>query len=138
MVVGGRRSRRHGGAAFGKGPESHGDLTPMPVRHPGAGCSGDWLFGGNVIGVVVALLGTTALGIVGIENFLIVTFGVVVGMMLAFGINAGLMSLYEVPRLPVEYLPIGAVALWILGQLAVLAPALRAATVPPVAAMRSA
>jgi putative ABC transport system permease protein len=124
---------------------------------------------GLLVGVVLALLGTTALGIVGlasfwvaqrrkqigvrralgatsgdilryfqIENFLIVSIGIALGIALAFGINAGLMQLYELPRLPVWYLPVGATALWILGQLAVLAPALRAAAVPPVAAMRSA
>jgi putative ABC transport system permease protein len=42
-----------------------------------------------------------------------------------------------VPRLPLWYLPVGAVALWLLGQLAVLTPALRAAAVPPVVATRS-
>jgi putative ABC transport system permease protein len=41
------------------------------------------------------------------------------------------------PRLPLSYLPIGAVALWAVGQLAVLGPALRAAAVPPVVATRS-
>jgi len=36
-----------------------------------------------------------------------------------------------------SYLPIGAVALWLIGQAAVLGPALRAANVPPVVATRS-
>jgi putative ABC transport system permease protein len=72
-----------------------------------------------------------------IENFLIVTIGIVLGMILAYAINMMLMTMYELTRLPIWYLPIGAVALWVLGQLAVLAPALRAAAVPPVAAMRS-
>ena len=48
------------------------------------------------------------------------------------------MTHYAVPRLPIVYLPIGAVALWLLGQLAVLGPALRAARVAPTVAMRSA
>jgi putative ABC transport system permease protein len=39
--------------------------------------------------------------------------------------------------LPLWYLPVGALVLWGLGQLAVLAPALRAAAVPPVVATRS-
>jgi len=47
------------------------------------------------------------------------------------------MKHYELPRLPWEYLPVGAVVLWVLGQLAVLGPALRAAAVPPVVATRS-
>ena len=71
------------------------------------------------------------------ENFLIVSFGIALGMLLAFALNLLLMTHYELPRLPLYYLPIGAVALWLLGQLAVLGPALRAAAVPPVVATRS-
>jgi putative ABC transport system permease protein len=58
-------------------------------------------------------------------------------MALAFGLNLALMRIYELPRLPLLYLPVGALALWLLGQLAVLGPALRAAAVPPVVATRS-
>jgi putative ABC transport system permease protein len=47
------------------------------------------------------------------------------------------MSHYELPRLPAYYLPIGAVALWLLGQIAVFGPARRAAAVPPAIATRS-
>ncbi|MDA3912928.1 FtsX-like permease family protein [Oleiagrimonas sp.] len=121
-----------------------------------------------LVGVIAALLGITALGIVGLasfwvaqrskqigirralgatrgdilryfqtENFLIVTGGIVLGMVLAYGINLLLMRHYELPRLPFVYLPIGALVLWVLGQLAVLAPALRASDVPPVVATRS-
>lgn len=71
------------------------------------------------------------------ENFLIVTAGIVLGVLLAVGLNLLLMVHYELPRLPLWYLPIGAVMLWLLGQLAVLAPALRASRVPPVVATRS-
>ncbi|HEX5959741.1 MAG TPA: FtsX-like permease family protein [Rhodanobacteraceae bacterium] len=71
------------------------------------------------------------------ENFLIVTGGIVLGVILAIGLNLLLMAHYQQPRLPLWYLAVGAVALWILGQLAVLAPALRAAAVPPVVATRS-
>jgi putative ABC transport system permease protein len=129
---------------------------------------GDRAMAGLMVGVIIALLLVTALGIVGLasfwvaqrrkqigvrralgatrgdilryfqtENFLIVTFGIVLGMVLAFAINLTLMKFYELPRLPFFYLPIGAVALWVLGQLAVLAPALRAAAVPPVVATRT-
>ena len=70
------------------------------------------------------------------ENFLISTGGIALGMVLAYGINLLLMSHYELGRLPGYYFPIGAVTLWILGQLAVLGPALRAAAVPPVVATR--
>lgn len=71
------------------------------------------------------------------ENFLIVTGGVTIGMTMAFGVNQLLMAQYELPRLPWPYLPIGAVVLWLLGQLAVLWPALRAASIPPATATRS-
>ena len=71
------------------------------------------------------------------ENFLIVTLGIVLGMALAFALNVVLMKFYELPRLPLAYLPAGAIALWLLGQVSVLGPALRAAAVPPVVATRS-
>jgi len=71
------------------------------------------------------------------ENFLIVTAGVVLGALLAVVLNLVLMTRYELPRLPLWYLPAGALALWGLGQLSVLSPALRAAQVPPVVATRS-
>jgi putative ABC transport system permease protein len=131
-------------------------------------CKTDRSMAGLLVGVIVALLGVTAFGIVGLasfwvaqrrkqigirralgatradilryfqtENFLIVTFGIALGVVLAIGINLGLMKFFEVPRLPLWYLPVGVVALWLLGQLAVLAPALRAAAVPPVVATRS-
>ncbi len=71
------------------------------------------------------------------ENFLLSTAGVVVGMILAYGANLYLMAHYQLDRMPWYYLPASAVVLWILGQLAVLGPALRAAAVPPVVATRS-
>jgi putative ABC transport system permease protein len=72
------------------------------------------------------------------ENFLLATVGIVIGMIGAYGINQLLMSTYELPRLPAWYLPLGAVALWLLGQVAVFGPARRAAAVPPAVATRSA
>jgi len=72
------------------------------------------------------------------ENFLLATIGIVIGMTLAYSTNLWLMQRYELPRLPLLYLPCGAVALWLLGQLAVLGPARRAAAVPPAVATRSA
>lgn len=71
------------------------------------------------------------------ENFLIVGLGVVVGCAGAVGLNLWLMNHYELHRMPLVWLPAGAVILWLLGQLAVLGPALRAANVPPVVATRS-
>ncbi|WP_243041838.1 ABC transporter permease [Dyella sedimenti] len=71
------------------------------------------------------------------ENFLLATIGIALGMLLAYGINLLLMAHYELPRLPASYFPVGALLLWLIGQLAVLGPALRAAAVPPVVATRS-
>ncbi|WEN16227.1 ABC transporter permease [Rhodanobacter sp. AS-Z3] len=71
------------------------------------------------------------------ENFLISSFGIALGMVLAYGFNLLLMLHYELGRLPGYYFPIGALVLWALGQLAVLGPALRAAAVSPVVATRN-
>lgn len=71
------------------------------------------------------------------ENFLLATLGIAIGMILAYGLNQLLMGRYELPRLPLVYLPVGAVALWLLGQIAVYWPARRAASVPPALATRS-
>ncbi|WP_426703064.1 ABC transporter permease [Rhodanobacter sp. Col0626] len=128
----------------------------------------DRAMAGMLVGVIVALLIVTALGIAGLasfwvgqrrrtigvrralgatrsnimhyfqtENFLLATIGIALGMVLAYGINLLLMQHYELPRLPAIYFPVGAIALWLIGQLAVLAPALHAAAVPPVVATRS-
>lgn len=72
-----------------------------------------------------------------LENFLIVAAGVALGTLCTFGLNLFLMQRFELPRLPLLYAVVGAVALWLIGQLAVLGPALRASRVPPVVATRS-
>jgi putative ABC transport system permease protein len=48
-----------------------------------------------------------------------------------------MMERAELPRLPALYLPVGAVVLWLLGQVSVFWPARRAAAVPPAVATRS-
>lgn len=72
-----------------------------------------------------------------IENFLLASIGIGLGMLLAYGLNQLLMTHYELGRLPLVYLPIGAITLWVLGQVAVYWPARRAASVPPAVATRS-
>jgi putative ABC transport system permease protein len=72
-----------------------------------------------------------------LENFLIVGGGIVLGVVLAYALNMLLMEYYALRRLPGIYVPVGAAALWLLGQLAVLGPARRAAAVPPVVATRA-
>ena len=72
-----------------------------------------------------------------VENFLLATIGIALGMLGAYGLNQLLMTHYELLRLPLHYLPIGAISLWVLGQIAVFGPARRAAAVPPAIATRS-
>jgi len=71
---------------------------------------GDRAMAGLLVGVCLALLIVT------------VTFGIALGCVLAFAINATLMRFYELGRLPFFYVPIGAVVLWCLGQIAILGP----------------
>jgi len=71
------------------------------------------------------------------ENFVITTLGLAIGAAMAYGFNVWLIQNYEAARLPWYYVPAGCVALWILGQLAVLGPARRASRVPPAMATRS-
>jgi len=71
------------------------------------------------------------------ENLLIVGAGIVLGSLGAAALNLWLMQHYELAHMPLTWLGSGALALWLLGQLAVLGPALRAAAVPPVVATRS-
>lgn len=70
------------------------------------------------------------------ENFLLATAGILLGMLAAYAINLALMNRYELPRLPLVYLPVGALLLWLLGQIAVFGPARRAAAMPPAVATR--
>jgi putative ABC transport system permease protein len=72
-----------------------------------------------------------------LENLMITAVGLTLGALLAYGFNFWLMQQYELPRLAWYYVPLGAVALCALGQLAVLGPALRGAGVPPAVATRS-
>ncbi|KGI78735.1 ABC transporter permease [Oleiagrimonas soli] len=73
-----------------------------------------------------------------LENFLIVSGGVLLGAICTYGLNLFLMHRFELPQLPPIYLLVGAAVLWGLSQLAVFGPALRASRVPPVVATRSA
>ncbi|HEY6621088.1 MAG TPA: FtsX-like permease family protein [Steroidobacteraceae bacterium] len=73
-----------------------------------------------------------------IENLLIAGGGAVVGSLFALGLSEWLMRHYEMMRLPPFYVGLGVVAMLVLGQGAVLAPARRASNVPPFVAARSA
>ncbi|NII54266.1 FtsX-like permease family protein [Luteibacter sp. SG786] len=71
------------------------------------------------------------------ENFLIALAGVVVGVILALGMNQWMLTQFEMQRLSFTYVLVGVVVLLGLGQAAVFAPALRASRVSPVEATRS-
>ncbi|HXD37294.1 MAG TPA: ABC transporter permease [Rhodanobacter sp.] len=72
-----------------------------------------------------------------IENLLIAGTGVVIGVLLAVGLNQWLMSHYEMTRIPVLYVLTGVLAMLAIGQAAVFVPARRASNVAPVVATRA-
>lgn len=71
------------------------------------------------------------------ENLLIAGGGALAGIVLAIGLNLWLMHRFEMDRIPVAYVLLGVAVVLALGQIAVFAPARRAANVPPVVATRS-
>ncbi|MFL6693565.1 MAG: ABC transporter permease, partial [Ramlibacter sp.] len=73
-----------------------------------------------------------------VENVMITTTGVVVGLVLGLALNQLLERKLGMPRLPAGYLAGGAVVLWVLGLLAVWGPAARAAATSPAIATRTA
>jgi putative ABC transport system permease protein len=72
-----------------------------------------------------------------LENALVTTAGILAGVGLALALNQLLVSQLEVQRLPLLLLPAGAAGLLLLGQVATLGPAWRAARIPPAEATRS-
>ena len=71
------------------------------------------------------------------ENWLITTMGVTLGSVFAVALNYWLVQLYDLPHIAWYYIPVGIVTLWVLGLLAVLGPALKAAAIPPAIATRN-
>ena len=72
------------------------------------------------------------------ENFIITSGGVVAGLLLAIGLNQLLVSQLELTKLPLGYLGVGSLVLWLVGVAAVYAPAWRASGISPAIATRSA
>ncbi len=72
-----------------------------------------------------------------LENFLISTVGVVIGAGLTIGLNIALVNAFSMTPLQWYFVPAGMIALWIVGQLAVLGPAKKAANIPPALATRT-
>ncbi len=71
------------------------------------------------------------------ENLFITGAGVVVGTALTVAGNLWIVNRFAMGRMPYGYLVAGGLLLFLLGQLAVLWPALRAASVPPAVATRT-
>lgn len=71
------------------------------------------------------------------EMGIIVGAGLAVGVALTIMVNYGMMRLLDFERLDLAWLPLAAGLLFVLGQLAVLGPARRAAFIPPAVATRS-
>jgi putative ABC transport system permease protein len=71
------------------------------------------------------------------ENLLIAVCGAVLGIALAITLNRWMVGSFEQQRLHGSYVLVGAGLVLLLGQLAVLWPALRAASIPPALATRS-
>jgi putative ABC transport system permease protein len=72
-----------------------------------------------------------------VENWITTTCGVVLGCILAIAAGVPLSHIYRTPQLPLYYLAGGVLLLWIVGLLAVLVPAQRAAAIPPAVATRT-
>jgi len=72
------------------------------------------------------------------ENLLIAAAGALVGIGLTVAVNLWMVTSFAMPRLALAWAGLGALGVLLLGQLAVLWPALRAASVPPALAVRDA
>ena len=73
-----------------------------------------------------------------LENLLISTAGVLLGALLTVGLNIVLVDAFSLTPIAWYYIPLGMLALWLVGQLAVYGPAKKAASIPPALATRSA
>jgi len=71
-----------------------------------------------------------------VENGFIMMIGSALGVACAYGLNLELMRHYSLERLPVLYFPVSFMLMLVAGQIAVLAPAVRASRVDPGEAIR--
>jgi putative ABC transport system permease protein len=72
-----------------------------------------------------------------IENWMITGIGIAIGIVLTYGLNYALIQYADVPKIEWTFLIGGALAMWLTGILAAVAPALRASAVAPEIATRS-
>ena len=72
-----------------------------------------------------------------VENFIISTFGVIFGCIGAIALNMWLATTFNLTPINIELIIIGAITLFIVGQLAVLYPARKASLISPATATRT-
>jgi len=72
-----------------------------------------------------------------IENSIVSAIGLVIGAALAIGLNIAMVEAFSLEPLAWYVIPIGMLALWLVGQLAVAGPARRASNITPAIATRS-
>ncbi|HEY4597664.1 MAG TPA: FtsX-like permease family protein [Thermoanaerobaculia bacterium] len=72
-----------------------------------------------------------------LENWMVTSFGIVLGVLLAYGLNFGIVTWVAGAKLSPATVAAGALALWTIGLGAALGPALRGARVPPAIATRN-
>jgi len=71
------------------------------------------------------------------ENLMIATAGAALGVLLAIALNFWMAGKFEMARLDIGNTIVAAIIVLLLGQIAVLWPALRAASISPVVAIRN-
>jgi putative ABC transport system permease protein len=71
------------------------------------------------------------------ENLMIAAAGAALGIVLAIALNLWMAGKFEIARLQIGYTVVAAILVMLLGQIAVLWPALRAASISPVVAIRN-
>ena len=71
------------------------------------------------------------------ENWLISSMGLVIGVVMTYLLNYWLVENYSMTRIEWFYAPVGMATIFVLGQLAVIMPATKAASISPALATRS-
>ncbi len=72
-----------------------------------------------------------------IENFIVSSVGIIVGAVLAVGLNIAMVQAFSLTPLAWYVVPIAMIILWVVGQAAVAGPAMRASNISPAIATRS-
>lgn len=72
-----------------------------------------------------------------LENFVITSAGLLLGIIGSIGLNIWLVDAFDLPRIGWIYLPVAMVVLWLVGQLAVYGPSAKASRISPAIATRN-